>query len=36
MNYDKKPNLVAISNYMKQYSEQYFKQRGYDIECRFV
>jgi glycosyltransferase involved in cell wall biosynthesis len=35
-NYDKKPNLVAISNWMKTYTEQYFKQIGYNINCEYV
>lgn len=36
MNYDKKPNLVAISNYMKTYSEQYFRQIGYNVNFEYV
>ena len=36
MNYDKKPNLVAISNYMKLYTEQYFQQRGYNVHSEYV
>lgn len=29
-------NLVAISNFMKNYTGQYFKQKGYNIECAAV
>lgn len=36
MNYDKKPNLVAISNYMRLYTEQYFQQEGYNVNCERV
>src|SRR3990167_1780931 len=36
MNYDKKPNLVAISQFMQKYTIQYFKQKGYDVNCQFV
>lgn len=36
MNYDKKPNLVAISDFMKQYTIQYFNQRGYNVSCQHV
>lgn len=36
MNYDKKPNLVSISNYMKLHTEQYFQQRGYNIRSEYV
>jgi len=35
MNYNKKPNLVAISDFMRHYSIQYFKQKGFNIDCRF-
>lgn len=31
-----KPNLVAISDYMRKYTEQYFKSKNFDISCRFV
>ena len=31
-----KPNLVAISKWMKQYTEQYFKQKGFNIGCEYV
>ena len=31
-----KPNLVAISKWMKLYTEQYFKQKGFNIECEYV
>lgn len=31
-----KPNLVAISKWMKDYSENYFKQRGYNVDFQFV
>lgn len=34
--YDKKPNLVAISNHMKRYTEQYFKQIGFNIQSEYV
>lgn len=36
MNYDKKPNIVAISDFMRQYTIQYFNQRGYDVRCEYV
>lgn len=36
MNYDKKPNLVAISQFMQSYSENYFRQKGYDVKIQFV
>lgn len=31
-----KPNLVAISKFMKNYTEQHFKQKGYDVPCEYV
>lgn len=31
-----KPNLVSISKYMKQYTEQYFKQKGFPIQSEYV
>lgn len=31
-----KPNLVAISKWMKLYTEQYFKQKGFNVECEYV
>lgn len=31
-----KPNLVAISKWMKQYTENYFKQKGYPIQSEYV
>jgi glycosyltransferase involved in cell wall biosynthesis len=36
MNYDKKPNLVAISQFMQQYAVNYFKQKGFNVKCEFV
>lgn len=30
------PNLVAISDFMKQYTIQYFAQKGYQVNCEFV
>lgn len=36
MNYDKKPNLVAISDFMRHYTISYFSQKGYNVDCRFV
>lgn len=30
------PNLVAISNFMKQYTIQYFGQKGYNVCCQHV
>lgn len=36
MNYCKKPNLVAISFFMQQYAVQYFKEKGFNVDCRFV
>lgn len=30
------PNLVAISKFIQQYTIQYFAQRGYNTQCRFV
>lgn len=35
-NYDKKPNLVAISKWMKDYTGMYFKQIGYNVSCQHV
>lgn len=31
-----KPNLVSISNFMKLYTEQYFKQKGFNIQSEYV
>jgi glycosyltransferase involved in cell wall biosynthesis/SAM-dependent methyltransferase len=31
-----KPNLVSISKFMKQYTEQYFKQKGFNIQSEYV
>ena len=31
-----KPNLVAISKFMATYTENYFKQKGYNIRSEFV
>ena len=31
-----KPNLVSISNFMKQYTEQYFRQKGFNIQSQYV
>ena len=31
-----KPNLVAISKWMKQYTEAYFKQKGFNVGCEYV
>lgn len=31
-----KPNLVSISNWMKLYTEQYFKQKGFSIESEYI
>ncbi len=31
-----RPNLVAISNYMKLYTEQYFQQKGYNVHSEYV
>lgn len=31
-----KPNLVSISMYMKQYTEQYFRQLGYDVKSEYI
>ncbi|MCJ7772798.1 MAG: glycosyltransferase, partial [Desulfobacterales bacterium] len=31
-----KPNLVAISQFMKNYTEQYFRQKGFDVPCSYV
>jgi glycosyltransferase involved in cell wall biosynthesis len=31
-----KPNLVAISKWMKLYTEAYFKQKGFNIGCEYV
>jgi glycosyltransferase involved in cell wall biosynthesis len=31
-----KPNLVAISKWMKSYSETYFKQKGFNVGCEYV
>lgn len=31
-----KPNLVAISDFMKKSTIQYFSQRGYNIDCQYV
>jgi len=31
-----KPNLVAISEFMKNYTEQYFKQKGFTVPCSYV
>lgn len=31
-----KPNLVAISKFMAAYTEQYFKQKGYNIKAEYV
>lgn len=31
-----KPNIVAISDYMRKYTEQYFKSKNFDINCRYV
>lgn len=31
-----KPNLVAISQFMQNYTIQYFKQKGYNVGCSFV
>lgn len=36
MNYDKKPNLIAISNFMKNCTEQYFKHKGFTVECKYI
>lgn len=31
-----KSNLVSISKYMKQYTEQYFKQKGYNVTSEYI
>lgn len=31
-----KPNLVSISKWMKQYTEQYFKQKGFNVNSEYV
>lgn len=31
-----KSNLVAISKFMKQYTEQYFKQKGFPVESQYI
>ncbi len=31
-----KPNLVAISKFMANYTESYFRQKGYNIQCQYV
>lgn len=31
-----KPNLIAISRFMRDYTIAYFKQKGFNIDCRFV
>ena len=31
-----KPNLVSISKFMKQYTEQYFQQKGFNIQSEYV
>ena len=31
-----KPNLISISKWMKDYTEQYFKQRGFNIKSEYV
>jgi len=31
-----KPNLVAISKFMKIYTEQHFEQKGFNVECEYV
>lgn len=31
-----KPNLISISKWMKQYTEQYFKQKGFPIQSEYV
>lgn len=36
MNYDKKPNLVSMSDFMKQYAESYFSQKGYNVSVKRV
>jgi glycosyltransferase involved in cell wall biosynthesis len=31
-----KPNLIAISKFMRDYTIVYFKQKGFNVDCRFV
>ena len=31
-----KPNLIAISKFMRDYTIAYFKQKGFNVDCRFV
>lgn len=31
-----KPNLIAISDFMRNYTIQYFNQKGQNADCRFV
>ncbi len=31
-----KPNLVAISKWMKDHAEQYFRQRGFNVQSEYV
>lgn len=31
-----KPNLIAISKFMKDYTINYFRQKGFNVDCRFV
>ena len=31
-----KPNLMAISKFMKEYTIQYFRGKGYDIGCEYI
>ena len=31
-----KPNLIAISKFMRDYTVNYFKQKGFNVDCRFV
>lgn len=30
------PNIITISKFMKNISEQQFKQKGYDVQCKYV
>ena len=31
-----KPNLIAISKFMRDYTINYFKQKGFNVDCRYV
>jgi glycosyltransferase involved in cell wall biosynthesis/SAM-dependent methyltransferase len=31
-----KPNLIAISKFMRDYTINYFRQKGFNVDCQFV